>query len=100
MSSATRDTPLEVPDAWSLAEDGGSIGIRLKTKDFMSAVGLVNEIARLAEELGHHPDLHLTGWNQLEVRTWSHDAGRLTERDVRLAERINALLAEKGLRPL
>lgn len=87
------------PSGWTLDAEGKTIGIRLKTKDFMQAVDLVNEIAKIAEELEHHPDLHLTGYKNLEVRTYSHDVDRLTERDGRLAERINTLLGSKGIRP-
>lgn len=92
------DVGIEVPEGWTLDDEGKTIGVRLKLKDFMSAVGLVNEIAMIAEELDHHPDLHLTGWNKLEVRTYSHDVGALTERDVRIAERINVLLDQKGIK--
>jgi len=98
MATGTR-VPIEIPKGWTLDAEGKTIGIRLKLKDFLSAVGLVNEIARLAEELDHHPDLHITGWNRLEIRTYTHSADALTDSDRRLAERINALLAEKHLKP-
>ena len=41
-----------------------------------------------AEELNHHPDLHLS-WGRVEAITWSHDAGGITERDFTLAARID-----------
>lgn len=58
------------------------------------AVGLelVAEIGALAEESDHHPDL-LLRWGRLVVKLMSHDAGGVTWRDVRMAERISALAA-------
>ena len=56
--------------------------------DFRSALDFVNRVGAVAEELGHHPDLHL-GWGRVDVETWTHDAGGLTEKDYDLAARID-----------
>lgn len=58
------------------------------------AVGLelVAEIGAAAEEADHHPDL-LLRWGRLVVKLMSHDAGGVTHRDLRLAERISELAA-------
>jgi 4a-hydroxytetrahydrobiopterin dehydratase len=44
----------------------------------------------IAEKQGHHPDVHLS-WGSVEVETWTHDAGGLTEKDFLLASRIDQL---------
>lgn len=100
VAKAGQDVEVTVPEGWGLDAEGKTIGVRLQLKDFMSAVGLLNEIAMIAEELNHHPDLHLTGWNKLEVRTYSHDVDALTERDTDLAERINVLLGQREIKRL
>jgi 4a-hydroxytetrahydrobiopterin dehydratase len=58
--------------------------------DFATALAFVNRVGAIAEELNHHPDVEL-GWGRVKLTLWSHDKGRITERDRRLAERIDAL---------
>ena len=55
--------------------------------DFISALALVNQIGAIAEQLNHHPDVHLS-WGAVRVETWTHSAGGLTENDFILAARI------------
>lgn len=62
-------------------------------KDFMSAVELINAIAKLAEAADHHPDLHLTGYKHLTVELTTHSAGgRVTQKDRELAAKIESLV--------
>ena len=58
--------------------------------DFQKALDFVNRVGIIAEEQGHHPDLRL-GWGFVEVETWTHDAGGLTEQDFLLASKIDRL---------
>jgi 4a-hydroxytetrahydrobiopterin dehydratase len=69
------------------------MSLRVVTKDFLEAVGLINAIAPIAERLEHHPDFHLEQWNKLRITTYSHDVGKLTKRDERLARAINEVVA-------
>lgn len=87
---------LDLPSGWDLDKGGRSMSRAITTKDFLQAVEIVSAIAPVAEELEHHPDLHLERWNHLRICTWSHDAGGLTERDVRLAKRIDQELRARG----
>ncbi|KAH0467679.1 hypothetical protein IEQ34_002712 [Dendrobium chrysotoxum] len=43
---------------------------------------------------GHHPDLHLFGWNNVKIEIWTHSVGGLTENDFILAAKINSLKLE------
>jgi len=58
--------------------------------DFDGSMRFVNEIARLANEQNHHPDIGIS-WNRVTLTLSSHDAGGVTERDIRLAESIEKL---------
>jgi 4a-hydroxytetrahydrobiopterin dehydratase len=58
--------------------------------DFDGSLRFVNEVARLANEQNHHPDISLS-WNRVTLTSSSHDAGGLTDRDFRLAEAIEKL---------
>lgn len=82
----------EVPE-WGL--EGPGILRRYALRDFAEALALLNRIAALAEEEGHHPDLRLHQWRHLEVLIFTHKVQGLTEADFVLAAKIDAL----GARP-
>lgn len=56
--------------------------------DFQTALAFVNRLGAVAEEEGHHPDLHLAR-GRVDVRTSAHDAGGLTENDFILAAKVD-----------
>lgn len=47
----------------------------LVTKNWAAAMGFFNEVSAIAEEEGHHPDLHLTGWRNVRVDLSTHAIG-------------------------
>lgn len=65
------------------------------TGNFAAGARLTGQIAVVADELNHHPDVDLR-YPHLTVRTISHDVSALTSRDVDLARRISTLAAETG----
>ncbi len=73
----------------------GGLHTRIATGSFAAGLALVNRIGAAAEEQGHHPDVDLR-YPHVDVRLTSHDAGGVTERDVRLARDISACAAEAG----
>jgi 4a-hydroxytetrahydrobiopterin dehydratase len=58
--------------------------------DFKTAMKFVNRIADAAEEAGHHPDIEIS-YNKVKLSLISHDSGGVTERDVKMAGRINEI---------
>lgn len=58
---------------------------------FMEAIGWVRRVAEAAEELDHHPDIDIR-WCTLTFGLSTHSAGGLTELDLLLAERIDAIV--------
>lgn len=58
--------------------------------NFGEAIGFVVQVSLLAEKANHHPDIDIR-WNRVTLALTSHDAGGLTDRDVSLAEKIEAL---------
>jgi 4a-hydroxytetrahydrobiopterin dehydratase len=58
--------------------------------DFLAAMAFVNQVAAKAEKANHHPDIDIR-YNKVKLALVSHDAGGLTERDMRLAGEINAI---------
>ncbi len=77
---------------WSLAEDAKSISKKMTTKNFVKAMELVNQIAEVAEEEQHHPDLHLTGYRNLKIVLATHAIGGLSENDFIVAAKIDQLV--------
>jgi len=57
---------------------------------FPDAVDFVNEVARLAEQANHHPDIELR-FRTVKVSLTTHSAGGLTDADFTLARRIDEL---------
>jgi 4a-hydroxytetrahydrobiopterin dehydratase len=73
---------------WQL--DGEAIVKTFDRGDFNGSIAFVNAIAAAANAADHHPDLAVA-WNRVTVRLSSHDAGGITERDLRLARSVDAL---------
>ena len=59
--------------------------------DFREALAFVNRVGELAEQQGHHPDLHLA-WGKVGIQIWTHKIDGLTESDFVLAAKIDRLL--------
>ena len=77
--------------AWVLSGDARKISRSWTVKNFMAGIDFFNKVAALAEEEGHHPDLHLEGYRNLSIAIWTHAAGGLTENDFILAAKIEEI---------
>jgi len=82
---------MDIPKGWSL--DGDAIVRTFKFKDFSEAFAFLTRIAMHAEKVDHHPEFTLV-WNRVDFHLTSHDAGGVTERDLKLAKAINAIAAQ------
>ncbi len=58
--------------------------------DFQQALDFVNEVGRLAEEEGHHPDIYLS-YGKVKIQLWTHKINGLHENDFIMAAKIDAL---------
>ena len=72
-------------------QEGEALVRDLKFEDFAEAMAYVNRVADLAEEVNHHPDILVHGWNQVRLTLTTHSAGGLTENDHDMARRIDDL---------
>ena len=80
----------EAPEGWSIEEGGKALTRTLKFKDFSEAFAFLTRVAMYAEKVDHHPEF-TNVWNRVDFRLTSHDAGGVTERDIKLAQAINRL---------
>ncbi|MBA3233282.1 MAG: 4a-hydroxytetrahydrobiopterin dehydratase [Propionibacteriales bacterium] len=83
--SAALETDL---DGWTL--DGDSIVRAVETDSFTAGIHLVDEVAKVAEELNHHPDIDIR-WTTLTFRLSTHSEGGVTDDDLKLAAEIDRL---------
>jgi 4a-hydroxytetrahydrobiopterin dehydratase len=72
-------------------EEGAELVRDLKFGNFAEAMAFVNRVAEVAEEVNHHPDILVHGWNNVRLTLSTHSQGRVTDADHRLAERIDGL---------
>ncbi len=84
VSAALTGLPL-----WS--GDVGGLRRTVELPSFRDAVAVIVAVADVAEELDHHPDIDLR-WRTLHFSLVSHSAGGVSDLDLQLARRIDALL--------
>ena len=82
----------ELDAAWDVVGGHAKLRRRVKTADFASSMALAVRIGMLAEQEGHHPDLHVH-WGKLVIDLTTHAAGGLTRNDFILAAKLDELLA-------
>jgi 4a-hydroxytetrahydrobiopterin dehydratase len=78
-------------EGWTLIHDGQRIRRAWTVRSFMAGIEFFNKVAALAEEEGHHPDLHLEGYRQVAIELWTHVIKGLSENDFILAAKINEI---------
>jgi 4a-hydroxytetrahydrobiopterin dehydratase len=84
-------TQLEMLDGWYLSRDGQRIRKDWTVKHFMAGMKFFNTVAQIAENDGHHPDLHIEGYRNVSIELWTHAIGGLSENDFILAAKIDQL---------
>jgi 4a-hydroxytetrahydrobiopterin dehydratase len=73
---------------WRAVEGRDAIAKSFAFKDFNQAFAFMTRVALMAEKMDHHPEWSNV-YNKVEIVLTSHDAGGITERDVRLAKFID-----------
>lgn len=79
---------------WEVTHDGERIARNWTVKNFMAGLTFFNQVAEIAENEGHHPDLHLVGYRNVTIEIWTHAIGGLSENDFILAAKIDQLSME------
>lgn len=74
-------------------EIDNSLQRSFKFQNFIEAFAFMTKVAFLAEKMNHHPEWKNV-YNKVEITLTTHDAGNtVTEKDRKLAEQINQLVA-------
>ena len=88
LSRADAEQRIKALNGWTI--EGDAIRKQYTFKDFLEAIAFVNRLAPLAEAADHHPDITF-GWGYAVIETTTHDRGGVTDVDVALAEKIDAI---------
>lgn len=88
------DAFLRQVQGWT--RDGDRIRKTMAFKDFLAAMAFLNQVARVAEEEGHHPDFALHSWNKVDFTISTHAIHGLSRNDFILAAKIDALAPRSG----
>ena len=82
----------ELDDKWELKD--GKLVKSFEFSSFRNAIYFVNEVAKVAEKLDHHPIITIN-WRTVRLSLKSFDVDAITKRDITLAKEINDIQNEK-----
>lgn len=88
LSEAELQSGLATLAGWTVEDD--ALGKTFQFKTFRRAMAFVNQVAELATEARHHPEIRIN-YNRVTLSLTTHDEGGITERDIALAGRIDGL---------
>ena len=80
-------------DGWEVIKNEKniySLEKKFNFKNFLESQKFVNEVGRLSEEEGHHPDIHF-GWGYAKIKIFTHAIKGLAESDFILASKIDQI---------
>ena len=63
----------------------------IEFEEFSDAIDFVNDLAEIAEEAQHHPDITIRH-TRISLKLTTHDVGGVTELDIELAQRVDHLV--------
>ena len=90
LPAEARAVALERIPVWSIVPGRDAITRSFKFADFSGAFGFMTRCALVAEKLDHHPEW-TNVYNRVDVVLSTHDAGGLTELDIKLAEAMDRM---------
>lgn len=76
--------------AWTVDTERDAISRDFAFRDFNEAFGFMTRIALLAEKMNHHPEWSNV-YNRVSVTLTTHDAGGLTDFDIKLAQAMDVI---------
>jgi 4a-hydroxytetrahydrobiopterin dehydratase len=92
LTSEERAIQLATLQEWQLVTGRDAMTRAFKFGDFNEAFGFMTRVAIKAQEMDHHPEW-FNVYNKVEITLSTHDAGGLTERDIKLARFIDSITA-------
>jgi len=75
---------------WQDVADRDAVQKRFQFKTFSEAFDWMSKVADIAEHMNHHPEWSNV-YNRVDVTLTTHDAGGLTQSDLKLAQAMDDL---------
>lgn len=94
MTPAEYKPYLDMVEDWVVIEDK-KIERAFTFKNFAAALAFVNEVGKIAEEEGHHPDIFLHNYKKVKLSLWTHAIGGLSVNDFIMASKIDRIKTNK-----
>jgi len=101
LGQCSKDTPMLTPEdvdakmsavpLWVLNDAKTTITRSFTAKNWQAAIDFINGMSKIAEEEGHHPDLRLHNYRDLEVVVTTHAIGGLSIYDFILAAKLDQI---------
>lgn len=89
----------QLGNGWDITHEGKKLFKSYKFRNFKRALKYVNALGEIAEEAGHHPNIHFT-WGVVDLEIWTHKIDGLAGADFILAakadEAFDAMPFNKG----
>ena len=92
LTGAAREAGLAALPGWTLAPDRDAISRSFRFAGFTEAFAFMTAVALEAQRADHHPEWSNV-WNRVDMALTTHDAGRVTEKDLALARHMDAAYA-------
>ena len=80
-------------DGWNITKNEKEIFFLIKKfifKNFLESQKFINDVGKIAEQEGHHPDINF-GWGYAEIKITTHAIQGLSENDFILAAKIDLI---------
>lgn len=93
LTRAMAEKYLKEVSGWEFVADAEKLKIRKRFKftNYMEGIDFVNQVAKLAEDEGHHPEVFV-GYQKVTVNLITHVIGGLSENDFIMAAKINEIV--------
>jgi 4a-hydroxytetrahydrobiopterin dehydratase len=94
LDGTARASALKELVSWRDVQGRDAIARKFEFRDFNEAFGFMTRVALLAEKMDHHPEW-FNVYNRIEVTLSTHDAGGVTENDVKMAKTMEAYVSKR-----
>ena len=96
LTAEARKEAVKALSGWSEVPGREAIARTFTFRDFNETFGFMARVALVAEKKDRHPERRKV-YKTVEVVLATHDAGGVTERDIRLAKAMNAIASQLGV---
>jgi 4a-hydroxytetrahydrobiopterin dehydratase len=94
LEGSSRASALKELSSWREVQGRDAIARKFEFANFNEAFGFMTRAALLAEKMDHHPEW-FNVYNRVEVTLSTHDAGGVTENDVKMARAMDAYVSKR-----